>query len=288
MNHIQFWDLIQAVNRAVPHHDHGAVLRETARLLSECGADDIADWHLIQAEYHAAAYQYDLWAASSTIGAHDTDDGFVGFRYWLISCGRDVYLAALQDPDSLFEVDTSHEDLCFEDYGVVAAIAYANITAISEEREDRITLAQEYLNGRELPEGLRSDLLAELPQRSVLPNDRSSRDIPRAFSRIYEKEQALQHEECAAQSKGDILPRQELVHAIGVMIMRGLIQFHPFAYTFDVVDAEIRSTVFTEPVFTVTIDDYIWTGGPAAAVASHLADLVSEGKVSFIPIVERH
>ena len=34
-----------------------------------------------------------------------SDDGFIDFRAWLIAQGREVYLAALADPDSLTDVE---------------------------------------------------------------------------------------------------------------------------------------------------------------------------------------
>lgn len=59
------------------------------------------------------------------MGAHYTDDGFIDFRSWLISQGRDVYLAALKDPESLAEVDTDGQSLNFEQYAYAAGEAYA-------------------------------------------------------------------------------------------------------------------------------------------------------------------
>ena len=53
-------------------------------------------------EYASLAYQYGLWTAASVMERGGcTDDGFIDFRGWLIAQGREVYMAALKDPDSL-------------------------------------------------------------------------------------------------------------------------------------------------------------------------------------------
>ena len=47
------------------------------------------------------AYRQELWGAAYLINGGCSDDGFVYFLGWLIAQGRDVYQAALPDPDSL-------------------------------------------------------------------------------------------------------------------------------------------------------------------------------------------
>ena len=58
--------------------------------------DDIAN------AYIGLSYQYGLWTAASVMERHScSDDSFIDFRTWLGGQGRDVYMAALKDPDSL-------------------------------------------------------------------------------------------------------------------------------------------------------------------------------------------
>jgi hypothetical protein len=47
------------------------------------------------------AYTWDLWGAAYVIHGGCSDDGFEYFRRWLVSRGRDIYEAALADPESL-------------------------------------------------------------------------------------------------------------------------------------------------------------------------------------------
>ena len=53
-------------------------------------------------EYSRLAYVPALWDAAKLMnGLSCSDDDFTDFRAWLISCGQEVYLSALRDPDSL-------------------------------------------------------------------------------------------------------------------------------------------------------------------------------------------
>jgi len=65
--------------------------------------------------FHSKAYRWDIWIAVSIGNNGCSDDGFTDFRNWLISRGKNVYEAVLENPDNLVELDlkycTYHE--CF-------------------------------------------------------------------------------------------------------------------------------------------------------------------------------
>ena len=124
MNKEQFWQIIDSVNQASPAADQETRLRRITEVLGQYPTPDIMDWHLIIREYTRAAYRDNLWRASSWIGAHDTDDGFIDFRYWLISRGKEVYMNALRDPASLTKVPLNGEKPNFELFGYTASSAY--------------------------------------------------------------------------------------------------------------------------------------------------------------------
>lgn len=125
MNKDGFWALINKVNTEAKNAGHAEVLDLTEKMLLELPSSEIADWHSIQKEYANMAYRNDLWAACSAITGRCSDDGFIDFRSWLISRGHDVYMDALQSPDSLAKYDFSFSEVEFENYGYVAAYAYA-------------------------------------------------------------------------------------------------------------------------------------------------------------------
>lgn len=120
-----FWSVIREANRFTEKGNQEAVLEATRKKLMEFSAEDIARWHEIKGVYMELAYRNDLWAACAATGTHCSDDGFIDFRSWLISQGRDVYMQVLKDPDSLAEVDILAEGADFEAYGYVAINAYA-------------------------------------------------------------------------------------------------------------------------------------------------------------------
>lgn len=103
MNKEEFWQTIESVNHAVPDGNHEMVIRKLHEELLRYSPQDILDWDLIFREYSNAADRNDLWAACTALGAHATDDGFIDFRAWLISQGKNIYMDAMRDPDILPE-----------------------------------------------------------------------------------------------------------------------------------------------------------------------------------------
>lgn len=94
MNKEEFWKTIESVNHSVPDGNHEMVAKQMCEELLHYSPQDILDWHLILREYTNAAYRNDLWAACTALGAHSSDDGFIDFRTWLISQGKDIYMDA--------------------------------------------------------------------------------------------------------------------------------------------------------------------------------------------------
>ncbi|MCL2078743.1 MAG: DUF4240 domain-containing protein [Oscillospiraceae bacterium] len=100
----QFWQLIDNArktggiwqNMYTPLVDSLALLEEP----------DIIRFKQIFDEYKNLAYKQKLWAAAAVINGGCSDDGFIDFRAWLVAQGKEVYLNALADPDSLASVET--------------------------------------------------------------------------------------------------------------------------------------------------------------------------------------
>ena len=91
------------------------------------GPEQALNFDYIAHAYRAAAYKHGLWSAASILCDGCTDDGFIDFRGWLIAQGRDVYMAALKDPDSLADVPTDG-DCCCETFCYVGSYAYEELT----------------------------------------------------------------------------------------------------------------------------------------------------------------
>ncbi len=144
MNKEQFWRIVDDVRSSADPRDQGAILFALQEQLRKLPSAEIMEWQEIFQFYDDAAYRDELWAASGAMGAHCTDDGFMDFRSWLISQGRDVYMAALRDPESLAEVDTEGQSLNFEQYAYAAPKAYAQRRAY--EAGPLTDVIREYIN----------------------------------------------------------------------------------------------------------------------------------------------
>ena len=56
-----------------------------------------------------------------------SDDGFIDFRAWLIAQGKEVYLSALKDPDTLADIEP-YGNCCFESLSYVGDDTYRQLT----------------------------------------------------------------------------------------------------------------------------------------------------------------
>jgi hypothetical protein len=99
----RFWQIIERAARSGHDPDaHIEALRAEVRKLT---LDEIVSFEVAFRRYLNEAYTWDLWGAAYVIHGGCSDDGFEYFRRWLVSRGRDVYEAALADPDSLAQRD---------------------------------------------------------------------------------------------------------------------------------------------------------------------------------------
>lgn len=178
MNKDQFWQIIDSVNHASVNKDRESRVCIAVENLFPYSLEDIMDWHLILNEYSRAAYRNDLLAASAPITAHDSHDSFIDFGYWLISRGKEVFMTALRDPDSLATVPLNGEDPHFKTFGYVAYRAYeAKLFHIDPNRPEDLFKA---LQTHTLDPQTIKDIQDELPQRADISPEQCARMISRA------------------------------------------------------------------------------------------------------------
>ncbi len=127
-----FWQIIDRVNRQEAADDYDGILRATKEILTGYDPEEIADWGSIQRYYKDLANTGGVFAASCFLNNYMSDDGFNDFRMWLISRGKDVYMAALKDPDTLADLELPEDiqstmDTRWEAYGYVANDAYEEV-----------------------------------------------------------------------------------------------------------------------------------------------------------------
>ena len=95
MTEDQFWQIL-----AETKADDKKLVSHLAKLpVEEIIAFDDHIWHFSNISYNG-----DLWCAAYVAMGGCSDDGFDYFRGWLITQGKEVFEAALKDPDSLVDV----------------------------------------------------------------------------------------------------------------------------------------------------------------------------------------
>jgi hypothetical protein len=134
MDKARFWELVAASRASFdPRLRDGNMDKQVERLealLRDLAPAEIVDFQRELDEREKEAYRWDLWAAAFIIGGGCSDDCFTDFRSWLISMGREVYEAALKDPDGLVDVADADgvEEPSFEEFQYVPRRVYEEKT----------------------------------------------------------------------------------------------------------------------------------------------------------------
>ena len=134
------------------------------------------NFHDILHAYEDLADKYGLWDAASVMKEYGcSDDGFIDFRAWLIAQGKEVYLNALKDPDTLADV-AAYGDCCFECLSYVGNRAYEQLTGRSayDEMDDAFF-------------SLRDELAKDIVYKDGIQYPREPKDLPRFLPRLCEK-----------------------------------------------------------------------------------------------------
>ncbi len=111
MDRHRFWQIIGNARQAAGQDDDYFLELVEQQLLDQCPRE-LIQFHEIAIELFHEAEHDDLWAAAFIINAGCSDDGFMDFRDWLISQGRQVYQKAMNDPETLADhvvMDTQWE-----------------------------------------------------------------------------------------------------------------------------------------------------------------------------------
>lgn len=171
MNKEIYWEIIDKARHTAG--DWKDMERPLLEELKKLDVPDIIAWGRILAEYRALSCKEKLWAAAATMMNGCSDDSFEYFRGWLIAQGKDTFLSALEDPDSLADTESvklfAHEiSECpetplegyqeqprFENILYVACIAYEQLTGKKGNFYDLV-------NHFQLPKDVYCDLKSEI------------------------------------------------------------------------------------------------------------------------------
>ncbi len=119
-----FWNLISTTISAEALEE--ADLSKLESALAAMSAEEIAAFDDNVSKLCTDSYGWPIWGAAYIINGGCSDDGFDYFRGWLIGKGREVFEAAMADPDSL--VDYVEDEVECEDLLSVAWQAYKDKT----------------------------------------------------------------------------------------------------------------------------------------------------------------
>lgn len=112
------WALIERVN-AIAKGDLGASIKAFRAELAALDDQTLLVVHTAFASAMSRAYDNRLWDAAHVIHGGCGDDAFWDFRAGLVAMGREVFTAALRDPDSLAAIDDIEERTLFEGFQYV-------------------------------------------------------------------------------------------------------------------------------------------------------------------------
>lgn len=98
----QFWEI---VDHSAQYAGNDAKQIEALKArLETLSQDELISFKHADDIYSSDAYSWLMWGAAYVINSGCSDDGFEYFRSWLISRGSKVCRAAVNDPDSLAEL----------------------------------------------------------------------------------------------------------------------------------------------------------------------------------------
>lgn len=128
MNKDTFWDLIATAKSQTGGNVDAMYQWLCNWLVANSDANGAIQFYEISHAYNSLAYKFGLWTAAMIMSnGFRSDDGFHYFTNWLIAQGKEVYLAALANPDSLAEIDVNG-DSEFESLDYIGADAFELLT----------------------------------------------------------------------------------------------------------------------------------------------------------------
>ncbi|MDR2222747.1 MAG: DUF4240 domain-containing protein [Flavobacteriaceae bacterium] len=128
MGEEQYWNIIAA--SLANSDDQSEQYAYIVKALDKLSLEEIIGFSLTTSHLTNEIYTSHMWCAGYIMNGGCSDDGFIDFRNWVVSRGKEVYYAAKAKPDSLInEVDVAEDEYAgFEEFGYVAGTVFENAT----------------------------------------------------------------------------------------------------------------------------------------------------------------
>jgi len=142
MDATRFWEIVaeSKVGFDTEHYQSSRheQVRRLHQLLSSLPIEEVLSFLKLFGARMDEAYsrpREGLWAVAFDLGGGCSEDGFDDFRCWLISMGREVFEAAVRDPETVYEV-AEHmgggDDVFFEEFQYVPSQVLRQMTGEEE------------------------------------------------------------------------------------------------------------------------------------------------------------
>jgi hypothetical protein len=125
MSEVEFWFIINEARNST--NDGEALAAQVVKVLVGRNIESILGFDYWFTKFFYNSYTSELWCAASIAKGGCNDDSFDYFRAWLIGQGREVFEAAISDPDSL-----------------VPALDAARVTGVTENESLLMAAAKAY------------------------------------------------------------------------------------------------------------------------------------------------
>lgn len=129
-----FWELIQTSYKEADW-ETDKQMQILKNKLSDYSQDEILKFGKIYEIYAKESEKSKLWAAAYVLNDGCSEDCFKSFRGWLISRGKEPYLNAILNPDSIIDLDMPYEDDYYENEDMlsVAQMAFNEKIGLNED-----------------------------------------------------------------------------------------------------------------------------------------------------------
>lgn len=178
-----FWKIIENAH-ASKDQTEDEYLDTLQAALVKLGPENIVRFQEFMDEYGSLAYVPGLWEAADVINGGCSSDGFINFRAWLMAQGKEVYLKALADPDSLAALDLPFDS----EYTVPGLCSMESFLYVPSDAYAELGQDDLYNDTRILPEEVLKDIRSEIRYASSIVTPKLTKEeIEAALPRLCEK-----------------------------------------------------------------------------------------------------
>lgn len=122
MDKDKFWEIISEVRNTLKPGDD--IIQAYRTRLSKLSNEELSKWDNYLNLYMSLAETNNLAMAAFAINQYISDDTFIYFQAWLVSQGKEIYMNAQKDADSLADTGVESETASFEHFWYVPTDVY--------------------------------------------------------------------------------------------------------------------------------------------------------------------